>query len=108
MSVELKPIDFVRVYAQEAPRHWSVSDMEGTLDIDEECLEGLKDIEPEHIVVAIFGFHRSVEFTPRFLRQTPPHRGKETGVFSTCLPIRPNPASIAILRARSQRRDHSC
>jgi tRNA-Thr(GGU) m(6)t(6)A37 methyltransferase TsaA len=97
MSIELKPIGFVRTNAREIPRHWSVSDVEGTLIIDEEYLEGLKDIEPGQRIVVIFNFHRSPKFTPRFLRQTPPHRGKEMGVFSICSPIRPNPIGMSIL-----------
>lgn len=97
MSIELKPIGFVRTDAKEIPRHWSVSDVEGTLIIDEEYLEGLEDIEPGQRIVVIFNFHRSPEFTSSFLRQTPPHRGKEMGVFSICSPIRPNPIGMSIL-----------
>ncbi|HZY57875.1 MAG TPA: tRNA (N6-threonylcarbamoyladenosine(37)-N6)-methyltransferase TrmO [Rubrobacteraceae bacterium] len=97
MSIELKPIGFVRTDAKEIPRHWSISDVEGTLVIDEKYLEGLKDIEPGQRIVVIFNFHRSPEFTSRFLRQTSPHRGKEMGVFSICSPIRPNPIGMSIL-----------
>jgi tRNA-Thr(GGU) m(6)t(6)A37 methyltransferase TsaA len=97
MSIELKPIGFVRTDAREIPRHWSVSDVEGTLVIDEEYLEGLKDIEPGQRIVVIFNFHRSPELTSGFLRQTPPHRGEEMGVFSICSPIRPNPIGMSIL-----------
>jgi tRNA-Thr(GGU) m(6)t(6)A37 methyltransferase TsaA len=97
MSIELKPIGFVRTDAKEIPRHWSISDVEGMLVIDEKYLEGLKDIEPGQRIVVIFHFHRSPEFTSRFLRQTPPHRGKEMGVFSICSPIRPNPIGMSIL-----------
>ena len=97
MSIELKPIGIVRTDATEVPRHWSVSDVEGMLIIDEEYLEGLKDIEPGQRIVVIFNFHRSPEFASRFLRQTPPHRGKDMGVFSTCSPIRPNPIGMSVL-----------
>ena len=97
MSIELKPIGFVRTDATEVPRHWSVSGVEGMLIIDEEYMEGLKDIEPGQRIVVIFNFHRSPEFASRFLRQTPPHRGKDMGVFSTCSPIRPNPIGMSVL-----------
>ena len=97
MSIELRPIGFVSTDAEEIPRHWSVSDVEGTLLIDEEYLEGLQDLEPGQRIVVIFNFHRSPEFSSRFLRQTPPHSGKEVGVFSTCSPIRPNPIGMSIL-----------
>jgi tRNA-Thr(GGU) m(6)t(6)A37 methyltransferase TsaA len=97
MSIELKPIGYVRTDATEVPRHWSVSDVEGMLIIDEEYLEGLKDIEPGQRIVVIFNFHRSPEFASRFLRQTPPHGGKDMGVFSICSPIRPNPIGMSVL-----------
>ncbi len=97
MSIELRPIGFVRTNVKEIPRHWSVSDVEGTLVIDEEYLQGLEDLEPDQRIVVIFAFHRSPEFSPGFLRQTPPHRGKEVGVFSTCSPVRPNPIGMSIL-----------
>ena len=65
--------------------------------IDEEYLDGLKDIEPGQRIVVIFKFHRSPEFSARFLRQAPLHHGKEMGVFSICLPVRPNPIAMSIL-----------
>ena len=97
MRIELRPIGFVRTDAEEIPRHWNVSDAEGTLVIDEEYLEGLKDIEPGQRIVVIFYFHRSPEFSSRFLRQTPPQSEKEMGVFSICSPVRPNPIGMSIL-----------
>lgn len=97
MVIEVKPIGFLCTDNREIPRHWSVSEVEGTLVIDEEYLEGLEDIEPGQRIVVIFNFHRSPEFSSRFLRQTPPHRGREMGIFSICSPIRPNPIGMSIL-----------
>lgn len=97
MSLELKPIGVVRVDAEELPRHWNVSEVEGTLVVDEEYAEGLANVEPGERIVVIFHFHRSPEFTPGHFRQTPPHTGKETGVFSICLPVRPNPIGMSVL-----------
>jgi tRNA (Thr-GGU) A37 N-methylase len=48
-------------------------------------------------LVVIFHFHRSPQFSPEFLRQTSGHTGRETGVFSTCSPIRPNPIGMSVL-----------
>jgi tRNA (Thr-GGU) A37 N-methylase len=45
----------------------------------------------------IFNFHRSPGFSPEFLRQTSSHHGMETGVFSTCSPIRPNPLGMSVV-----------
>jgi len=97
MSIEFRPIGFVRTDAQELPRHWSVSDVEGTLVIDEEYSEGLRDIEAGQLIVVIFYFHRSPEFSPELLRQTSGHTGREMGVFSICSPVRPNPIGMSVL-----------
>ena len=97
MSIELKPIGFVRTDAEELPRHWSVSEVEGTLVIDEEYSEGLRDVRPCRRIVVIFHFHRSPRFSPEFLRQTSGQDGREAGVFSLCSPIRPNPVGMSVL-----------
>ena len=75
MSIVLKPIGVVRVAAEEVPWNWRRSDLEGTVVIDEEYLEGLRDIKAGERIVVIFNFHRSPEFSAEFLRQTPPHTG---------------------------------
>lgn len=97
MGIELRTIGFVRTDAKELPRHWSVSDVEGTLVIDERYSEGLRDIEPGQRIVVIFHFHRSPGFSPEFLRQTSGQHGREMGVFSTCSPIRPNPVGMSVV-----------
>ncbi|MBW1834903.1 MAG: SAM-dependent methyltransferase [Deltaproteobacteria bacterium] len=79
MSIKMEPIGFVQTDAEKIPRHWSISDEEGTLVIDEKYLHGLK------------------EFTSQFLSQTPPHREEQLGVFSICSPIRPNPIGMSVL-----------
>jgi tRNA-Thr(GGU) m(6)t(6)A37 methyltransferase TsaA len=97
MGIELRTIGFVRTGAAQVPRHWSVSEVEGTLAIDEGYEEGLADIEAGARIVVIFNFHRSPEFSAKLLRQTPPHTGKRTGVFSTCSPVRPNPIGMSVV-----------
>ena len=97
MSIELRPIGFVRTDAEELPRHWSVSEVEGTLVIDEEYSEGLRDVRPGQRIVVIFHFHRSPRFSPEFLRQTSGQDGRDAGVFSLCSPIRPNPVGMSVL-----------
>ncbi len=97
MSIELTPIGFVRVEAEEVPRSWRRSELEGTLIIDDEYVEGLADIESGHRIVVIFNFHQSPEFSAELLRQTPPHTGKKTGIFSICSPVRPNPIGMSVL-----------
>jgi tRNA-Thr(GGU) m(6)t(6)A37 methyltransferase TsaA len=97
MGIELRTIGFVRTDAEELPRHWSVSDVEGTLVIDEEYSEGLRDIEPGQRIVVVFHFHQSPEFSPEFLRQTSGRHGRKMSVFSTCSPVRPNPVGMSVV-----------
>ena len=97
MSIELRPIGFVRTDARELPRHWSVSDVEGTLIIGEEYSEGLRGIRAGQRIVVIFHFHRSPGFSPELLQQTSGQTGRETGVFSICSPLRPNPIGMSVL-----------
>src|ERR671912_1216312 len=97
MSIEFRPIGSVRTDAEELPRHWSVSNVEGTLVIDEEYAEGLRDIEAGQRIVVIFYFHQSPGFSPELLRQTSGQTGRETGVFDTCSPVRPNPIGMSVL-----------
>ena len=97
MSIEFRPIGFVRTDAQELPRHWSVSEVEGTLVIDEEYSEGLRDIRAGQRIVVIFHLHRSRGFSLELLRQTSGQTGRETGVFDTCSPVRPNPIGMSVL-----------
>ncbi len=97
MSIELEPIGFVRVEAEDVPRSWRRSELEGTLVIDERYSEGLVDIERGQRIVVIFNFHRSPAFSAELLRQTPPHTRKKTGIFSICSPVRPNPIGMSVL-----------
>ncbi|MFP3946809.1 MAG: tRNA (N6-threonylcarbamoyladenosine(37)-N6)-methyltransferase TrmO [Archaeoglobaceae archaeon] len=97
ISIELRPIGYVRTDAKEVPRHWRMSDVEGELVINEEYKEGMKDIKPGERIVVIFHFHKSPEYKPSFLRQTPPHKDREYGVFSICSPMRPNPIGLSIV-----------
>lgn len=96
-SVLMKPIGFVHTDVEDVPRHWTLSEVEGTLVIEESYLEGLKDIGAGQRIVVIFHFHNSPEFKAQFLTQTPPHRNERLGVFSICSPIRPNPIGMSTL-----------
>jgi len=97
MSIEFRPIGHVRTESEEVPRHWSVSDVEGTLAVDEEYVEGLRDVRPGQRIVVIFLFDRSPRFSPEYLRQRSGESGEEMGVFSICSPVRPNPIGMSVL-----------
>jgi tRNA-Thr(GGU) m(6)t(6)A37 methyltransferase TsaA len=98
MSIQVKPIGYVSTDAEEIPRSWAISDVEGTLVIDESYFEGLRDIQPGQRIDVIFHFHKSPEFTSRYMRITPPTRQHEVGVFSTHSPFRPNPIGLSRLQ----------
>ncbi len=93
----MKPIGIVRTAVEKVPRHWSVSEAEGTIIVGEEYVRGLKDIRAGQRIVVLFYFHESPPFTPGFLVQTPPHRNEPLGVFSICSPVRPNPLGMSIV-----------
>ncbi|MFP4034227.1 MAG: tRNA (N6-threonylcarbamoyladenosine(37)-N6)-methyltransferase TrmO [Desulfovermiculus sp.] len=97
MPVTLHPIGTVHTQESNIPRHWSLSKVEGTLTIDPQYTEGLRDIQPGQSIVVLFHFHNSPSFTEKLLVQTPPHRGQAFGVFSTCSPRRPNPIGLSVL-----------
>jgi tRNA-Thr(GGU) m(6)t(6)A37 methyltransferase TsaA len=97
MPIEMEPIGFVSTDAETIPRSWSVSDVKGTLVIDESYVEGLKDIKPGQRIYVIFHFHQSPKFTSQFMRIKPPSREEEVGVFSTHSPFRPNPIGLSLL-----------
>jgi len=92
-----KPIGYVRTMADNLPRHWSVSDVEGEILIEPEYKDGLRDIKAGDRIVVIFCFHRSPSFNAEKLIQKPPHLNETRGVFSTCSPQRPNPIGLSIL-----------
>jgi len=97
MIIEFEPIGFVKTAVEKVPRHWTVSEAEGTIVINEEYGQGLKDIKAGQRIVVLFYFHQSPRFTSEFLVQTPPHRGERLGVFSICSPIRPNPIGMSVV-----------
>ncbi|HDI59313.1 MAG TPA: S-adenosylmethionine-dependent methyltransferase [Desulfobacteraceae bacterium] len=96
-AIVFHPIGRVRHGAGSVPRHWSVSDVEGELVLDPCYTAGLGDIQPGQRIVVLFHFDRSAPFEPGLLRQRPPHRDREVGVFSICSPRRPNPIGLSVL-----------
>ena len=102
MTIEMKPIGVARTAEKQIPRHWSVSSVEGVLDIDPAFEPGLTDIQEGRRIVVLFHFHQSPPFTAEHLRRTPPHRSEEKGVFSICSPVRPNPIGLSVLEVLSR------
>ncbi len=97
MKIEFETIGFIRTKEKNIPRHWSISDAEGEIIIDGKYTEGLRDIKKGQQIIVIFHFHKSPKFNSSYLIQKPPHKEKETGVFSTCSPVRPNAIGFSIV-----------
>ena len=97
MKIEFVPIGFVKTEERNTPRHWTVSDAEGEIIIDDKYTEGLKNIRQGQQIIVIFYFHKSPAFNSAYLVQKPPHKDRAMGVFSTCSPVRPNPVGFSIL-----------
>jgi tRNA-Thr(GGU) m(6)t(6)A37 methyltransferase TsaA len=99
MQIVMLPIGVVRTDAKEIPKHWSCSNAEGTLIIEEQYRQGLYGIKRGDRIIVIFCFHKSRGFTAHDITQHP--RGDTTreklGVFDICSPIRPNPIGMSIV-----------
>ena len=97
MRIIFKPIGYVRNPHREAPRHWTVSDLEGELDILPEYEAGLADIVVGQRIVVLFHFDRSEPFEAEHLKQKKRNKNEIKGVFSICSPIRPNPIGFSVV-----------
>ena len=97
MNIEMKPIGVFHTDETKIPRHWSVSDVKGKIEIDKIYENGLKDIAVGEKIIVLFHFHKSSSFDSKYMIQTPPHKEKPMGVFSICSPYRPNPIGFSVL-----------
>jgi tRNA-Thr(GGU) m(6)t(6)A37 methyltransferase TsaA len=97
----VRPIGVVRSGEASPPRHWSISDVEGELEIQARYREALADIRPGERIAVLFVFHKSPRFTRSHLTQVPPTRNQPRGVFSTCSPVRPNPIGLSVVEVLS-------
>jgi len=97
MRITMTPIGVFYTDETDIPRHWSISDKKGWIEIDPAYTEGLKDIRIGEQIVVLFHFHRSAPFSQDLLVQKPPHKDRPMGVFSICSPRRPNPIGFSVL-----------
>ena len=100
LSIEIRPIGYIHTDSDIIPRHWTVSDVEGVLNIKKRYISGLRDIKAGQRIVVIFLFHKSSEFTPDLLCQNPPHNKGKRGIFSICSPVRPNPIGMSVVEVQ--------
>lgn len=96
-EIIFKPIGYIKTSVTNIPRHWSVSEAEGEIVVDEKYVTGLRSIKPGDRILVVFYFHKSPQFSAEYLIQHPPHKDRDMGVFSTCSPIRPNPLGVSVL-----------
>jgi tRNA (Thr-GGU) A37 N-methylase len=57
MKIEFEPIEFISTFAGKVPRHWTVSEAEGALVINEEYAAGLKDVKAVQRIIVFFIIH---------------------------------------------------
>lgn len=98
--MEFKPIGIVHCNIKDtnsAPRHFSISDEEGFIEVFPEFADGLYRIDERELLTIIFHFHKSEPGTLG-LRQIPHTSDKPKGVFALCSPFRPNPIGMSIVR----------
>ena len=76
----------------------------GTIEIDSEYFNGLKDIEGFSHIILIYHFHLSKGYS---LEVIPFMDDRLHGVFSTRAPRRPNPIGLSVVMAFKSRRSHS-
>ena len=93
----MDPIGIFYTDEEQVPRHWTISEMKGTIVLDAKWKEGLKDVRVGEKIVVIFHFHRSPEFELKNLIQQPKHKDHSMGIFSICSPLRPNPLGLSVL-----------
>ena len=96
--IKFKPICVVRSEIKEvkdAPFHWTLSDVEGKIEIFEDFKDGLKGIEKLPYLVILFHFHKSRGYE---LLQRTPHDDNTHGVFSICSPHRPNSIGMSVVK----------
>ena len=97
MKSELVPIGVVKTEVEKVPRHWTISDAEGILIIEEQYTKGIKDIHAGQRIVVLFHFHQNPQFKEDILVQVPPQGPGQMGVFSICSPVRPNPLGMSVV-----------
>jgi tRNA-Thr(GGU) m(6)t(6)A37 methyltransferase TsaA len=94
----MRPVAFIRSPYRDASavpkgrgtKHEAI----GTIEIEEEFADGLKDIEGFSHLFIIWMFHQSEGFE---LQGCPPGETEPHGVFATRSPYRPNPIGLTVV-----------
>ena len=97
-SMLLKPIGVIHTpyrRREDIPRQGRLSAEICEIEVFAPFSEGLKDIEQCSHLFVIFWLHLA---NRNLLQATPPHDGREHGVFATRSPNRPNPLALDIVK----------
>ena len=96
-GMELRPIGVISSpfpRKGEAPRQGRFSTEESEIRVFPEFAEGLRDLGSHPRLLILYWCDRSRRDV---LTATPPHEGKEHGVFATRSPERPNPIALCLV-----------
>ena len=98
-EIKYKPIGFIHSPFKE-PEGTPIQPIagqgiEGTVEVFQEYLEGLKDLDGFSHIILIYHLHLSTEFS---LKVIPFMDDQSHGVFSTRAPKRPNPIGISVVQ----------
>ena len=100
-AVELKPIGTIHSPFKDTKgtpiQSSAAGDVEGSIDILQEYVDGLKDLDGFSHIILIYYFHASRESG---LHQKPFMNGKNHGVFSIRSPSRPNAIGLSVVRLK--------
>jgi len=97
-SMMLEPIGVIHTpykRREDIPRQGRLSAEICEIEVFAPFSEGLKDIEQCSHLFVIFWLHLA---NRNLLQATPPHDGREHGVFATRSPNRPNPLALDIVK----------
>lgn len=70
-------------------------DIEGTIELHEDFIDGLKDLDGFSHIILLYHFHRSQDFK---LSVVPFMDIEPRGLFATRAPRRPNPIGLSVVR----------
>ncbi|MCX7831663.1 MAG: tRNA (N6-threonylcarbamoyladenosine(37)-N6)-methyltransferase TrmO [Actinobacteria bacterium] len=80
---------------EETPRWYTISDLEGMIEIFEEFEEGLDGIEKYDEIDVLYFFHQA---RTDILKVKPPNSSQIRGVFAARSPHRPNPIALSTVK----------
>ena len=98
-SYEFKPIGLIRTpykTPSECPRQgYQGRGVQATIELNEEFIDGLKDLEGFSHLILCWVFHKSEGYN---LLACPPDETETHGVFATRSPKRPNPIGLTVVK----------